>query len=751
VKVLDFGLAKATTGATGAPDAASANLFNSPTMASPAMTQAGIILGTAAYMAPEQARGKAVDKRVDIWAFGCVLFEMLTGRRPFDGTDVSMIIANVLKSEPSWTLLPTDTPPPVRRLLVRCLQKEPKQRLRDVGEARIALEGAAVPVEAESPATASAPRLSWRAAAVLAALASASTAGVAWVLRPVPPATPLAHVAIPLPADAHLSSQSSVPLLALSPDGTDLVYVGQRGTGYQLYRRSLASLATTPIAGTEGGSNPFFSPDGQWVGFWAAGELRKVPLSGGAATRVLLTNSLWGATWAGDGYIYLAQRWEGESLARVRAEGGPLDVVSRPDASRGEASHRWPHAIAGTDIVLFVIGAGASFDEGRVAALNTKTREWKTLVEGGSSPRFVPPDRLLFSRAGALLQVAFDPRTQIVSGTPVPLLEGVATNRANGDAQYNVSGSGAIVYVAGGTTAAERGLAWLDRRGELTPIADDRRAYEDVSLSPDGRRLAMTIEGPSWNIWIRDLERDTLTRLTHAHTNTDPLWSPDGRRIVFTSFRDGTHGLYWKAADGSGAEERLVASDHFLHAYSFSPDGRFLAYVDQHPVTNGDLWVVPLDGTREPRQFLAGPAGEFYPAFSPDGRWLAYESDDSGRPEIYMQPFPGPGGRIQISTNGGSHPTWAPNGRELFYLATVGSTEAAGATTARLISVAIEHGAEIRAGRPQTLFERRLVVFGHPYDPSPDAQRFVTITPGEEGEAVDRVNLLLHWRPPSGR
>jgi Tol biopolymer transport system component len=749
VKVLDFGLAKATTGAAGAP---SAIAFNSPTITSPAMTEAGIILGTAAYMAPEQARGKAVDKRSDIWAFGCVLFEMLTGRRPFEGSDVSDIMASVLKSEPQWTMLPAATPLLLRRLLVRCLEKEPRQRLRDIGEARIALEGAAISGgDADITAATSGGRLSWRAAAFIAAVAIASTAVLAWALRPVSSAAPLAHVAILLPADVRLLVHDLSTSLALSPDGTELVYVGQRRTGYQLYRRSLDSLAATPLAGTEGGSYPFFSPDGQWVGFHTGNELKKVPLSGGAATRVLLTNSPWGATWATDGYIYLAQRWEGESLARVRAEGGTLEVVSRPDAKRGEASHRWPHAIAGTNIVLFAVGAGASFDEGRVAALNTTTGEWKTLVEGGSSPRFVPPDRLLFSRAGALLQVAFDPSTQTVSGTPVPVLEGVATNRANGDAQYDASATGAIAYVAGGTRAAERGLAWLDRRGELTVIADDRRAYEDLSLSPDGRRLAVTIEGPAWNIWVRDLERDTLTRFTEAYTNTDPLWSRDGRRIVFTSFRDGKYGLYWKLADGSGHEERLVTSDHFLHAYSFSPDGRFLAYGEQPPVTGGDLWIVPLAGAREPRLFLGGPAAEWYPAFSPDGRWIAYESDDSGRPEIYAQPFPGPGGRIQISTDGGTHPNWASTGREIFYLSTVGSSEAVGATTLRLMSVAIEPGAELRARRPQAVFERRVLVFGHPYDSSPDAQRFVTITPGDEGEAVGAVNLLLHWRPPAGR
>ncbi|MGH9580101.1 MAG: TolB family protein, partial [Terriglobales bacterium] len=531
------------------------------------------------------------------------------------------------------------------------------------------------------------------------------------------------------------SGAGSGPSLALSPDGTPIVYVAERAGVTQLHLRGIGDFEARPIAGTEGGFAPFFSPDGQWIAFFygISGQLRKVPLAGGPVMRLCDAQAPFGATWAEDGNIYFASRWYGESLLRVPSAGGKPEKITTPDTKRGESSHRWPHTLPGGRALLFAIGSGSSYDDARIALLDLKTGQWRTLVEGGTNPAYVPTGHIVYARAGTLLAIAFDLQKLEVTGTPVPILEGVATSTANGEAQFSVAAKGTLAYVPGGTGQSARRLVWLDRAGKAQPVTEHRRAYEDLDLSPDGKKVALTIEGPAWNIWIYDLERGTLTRLTHELTNTDPLWTLDGKRIVYTSFRDGQYGLFWRPADGSGPEEQLHSGPYFLHAYSWSADGRLLAFNEQHPQTQGDNWVMPFQGQRKPQPFLRTSFNEWFPALSPDGRWIAYTSDESGQEEVYVQPYPGPGGKVQISTGGGGRAIWARGGRELFYRA-----------GDKLMAVDVETQPAFRAGKPRLLFESRLIDSGHFYDPTPDARRFVAIQPGEE-TSPRQVHVVLHW------
>jgi serine/threonine-protein kinase len=742
-KVLDFGLAKALS-----DDASGQDASHSPTL-SMAATKAGIILGTAAYMSPEQARGKPADRRADIWSFGVVLYEMLAGMQAFSGDSVSDTLASVLRGEPDWNALPAETAPKLQSVLRRCLQKEPKHRLRDIGDARIEIEelltGSSSAVTHASGQPERSQMAPWVVVAIVAGLAVLGTAAMGWKLLHAPTAQGPVHLVVALSPNESLA-RGVGPALAFSPDGRQLVYVARHGGSTQLYLRAIDDFQAKLIPGTESATNPFFSPDGQWIGFFTDLQLKKVPVAGGSAVAVCDAASPWGASWGEDDMIYYAERWQGESILRVTARGGTPQVVSRPDAKKGESSHRWPYLLPGGEALLFTIGTGTSFDDAQIAILNLKTSQWRTLIKGGTYPRYESNGHLVFVRAGTLLAVPFDLKRGEVSGTPVPVLEGVTTSTANGEAQFSLAENGSLAYILGDTTESERKLIWVDRKGAARAVTEGRRPYEDLSLSPDGRRLAMTIEGPTWNVWVYDIERGTLTRLTHEYTNTDPLWTPDGKRIVFTSYRDGKYGLFWTPADGSGPEEQLVASPNFLHPYSFSGDGRLLAYSEQNPQTRADVWVLPMEGERKPQSFLRTPFQEEFPALSPDGQWIAYESEESGRPEIYMQPFSGRGGRAQISINGGSNPGWAPTGRELFYL-----------EAGKFMAVPIETKPILRAGMPRALFESVYLDSGHFYDPSADAQKFVFIVPNEQQAATKQINVVLNWfeelkrRVPTGK
>ena len=731
VKVLDFGLAKALES-----EGSSADVSSSPTMSRLA-TQAGIILGTAAYMSPEQARGKAADRRADIWAFGCVLYEMLTGEIAFGGETVSDVLAAVIKEHPNWAQLPAKTSARIRVLVQRCLQKDPRQRLQAIGDARIVIDevlsGAPDPTlpaqqnVVEVPASRWRPFMLWSAGGLIV---GALVAGVFFlVLRPQVPPRPVQRLAIGIPPST--SSSPFFPDMALSPDGTQVVYSVSQSGKTQLYLRPLDQFEAKAIAGTEDASGPSFSPDGRSLAFFAGGNLRKVDVAGGPV-QTLCSSLGAGASWAADGSIFFQGKNLG--LSRVAGTGGTCEEITKPDAAQVEVAHDLPEVLPGGEAVLFNIGRGFSSGETSVGLLSLKTRKWQTLIPGGIDPHYIAPGYVVYSQGGSLLAVPFDLAQLRVTGSPIPVVDGVMTNPDSGEARFALSRDGTLAYIPGSGTGARRKVVSVNPSGASQVLTQSEGAYEDLSLSPDGHSVALTVEGPMWNIWIYSIPRGTLTRFTFENDNRDPFWTPDGKRVVYTSFRNGKYGLYWKAADGSGSEEQLISGVNWMCASSFSPDGKELAYIQDNPETVVDIWILPLEGERKPRPFLSTRFKEWFPEFSPDGHWLAYESDESGRFEIYVQPFPGPGAKMQISNEGGTRPLWSHDGRTLFY-----------SKDNNLMRVPIQTKPAFSAGTPHPMFQGNFYASGHYYDIMPDGKQFVFIRETEQARAATQINVVLNW------
>ncbi len=757
VKVLDFGLAKAFGVEPSASD-----LTHSPTVTHEG-TREGVILGTAAYMSPEQARGKSLDKRTDIWSFGCVLYETLTGRQTFAGETVSDILAAILGREPDWLALPGTTPPKIRDLLRRCLQKDPARRLRDVGDARIEIEEALAGPEEITPAATSAQRparwqraLPWGVAGLMVV-----AAGVAiWSSRraTAPAARPAARLLITLPATESLDLGRYVgerPAVALSPDGRRVVYAASSGGVTRLYMRAMDQLEAMPIAGTEGASGPFFSPDGQWVGFFTPDTLKKVSLIAGTTVSICHVPSVTrGASWSPDEVILFTPT-PADGLSRVSASGGIPQVVTTPDTKTGELAHLWPEILPGGKTVLFTIRTGRSFDDARIAVQSLESGERRLLeVEGGTSAHYAPTGHLVYARGGTLLAVPFDLAQLRVTGRPVPILEGVRVDPTSGAAQFSLSGDGTLVYVRGGAGFPERSLLWVDRRGATRPVMERRLPFQSPSFSPDAQRLAVTIEGITQDAWVYELARGILTRLTFdPNEEFGPIWTPDGKRVTFASYRVGeVPNLFWKPADGSSAEERLTTTKDVQFPSSWSPDGRVLAFtrVRVPTIIESDIWVLPLSGDRKPQPLVRTPFEEYGAMFSPDGRWIAYVSNESGRNEVYLQPFTGSGGKRQISTDGGTSPVWARSGRELFYR-----------NADKMMAVSITTQPAFAAAPPRLLFQGAFEEFGRAdlprnYDIAPDGERFVMIR-SEQQSTPTQLNVVLNWfeelkrRVPSGK
>jgi Tol biopolymer transport system component len=731
VKVLDFGLAKALVG-----DASSSDVSASPTLTAQA-TQAGVVIGTAAYMSPEQARGRSVDKRADIWAWASVLYEMLTGRRCFEGETVSDTLAAVLRAEPDWSLLPAGTPPGIVSLLRRCLVKDPKQRLHDIADARLALvDSSAEEATPRGAAGAVDSRVRrWAVAGVAGFfLGAALVAGWVRVHSQGPAGAPAVRLNLALPAGQALSIYGP-PNFAVSRDGARIAYVAKTESGpTTLFVRAVDSFDATPLPDTEGAQFPFFSPDGDWLGYVVGNRIRKAPVSGGASLPVCdapVAELEGGATWADDGSIYIPSASGG--LLRAPATAGTCVEAVKPDSSRGEIFQ--PEALPGGRALLFATLGGFQTSQARIATFDMKSGESHIIIPQGTNPRFVEPGFILFGRAGAIEAAPFDPHGLKLLGQPVPVVEKVMPDWAYGIEQFAISRSGLLAYVSGTRPAVKRRVVTMDRKGAASVLTADENAYEDVSLSPDGRRLAMTLEGATWNIWVYDRDRGTLTRLTFENDNRDPIWTPDGKRVVYTSLRGGVCGLYQKAADGSGTEEQLVASKNWIFPMSWSPDGRFLAYEERDPATGMDIEILPMEGDRKPYPLVRTRFREWFAEFSPDGKWIAYDSDESGRGEIYVRPFPGPGGKWQISTEGGSRPEWSRDGRELFYM-----------NGGALFHVPVSAAGVFSAGRPEKLFACDCYESGRYYEVAREPGQFFFIHSSQQTSPVDRINMVLDWR-----
>jgi serine/threonine-protein kinase len=718
------------------------NLTQSPTITTPAMTQLGMLLGTAAYMSPEQARGKPVDRRADIWAFGCVLYEMLTGTRAFRGETVSETLADVMKSEPRWTALPPETPAALRNIVLRCLEKDPRQRVRDIGDVRLALEGA---FETAVPQAAPPVRVpQWRRVGLVGASALIMgvilAGGAVWfVMRP--PAPRVMRLTITPPAAAALTINGNQCDLAIAPDGSRIVYVGTNGT--QLFVRALDALEAVAIF-TGAPLGPFVSPDGQWVGFVEGNaELKKVAMTGGpAVTLAFLDGSVRGATWAPDGTVIFATSNTTTGLQRVSAAGGTPEVLTRPDRAQGEADHLWPEMLPGGRAVLFTTTVQTGgLDAAQVTVLDLQTGTRKVLVRGGSHAQYVPSGYLVYAAAGTLRAVAFDLAGLETRGTPVPIVGQVVTTGAGG-VDAVVASDGTLAYVSGGSGAVgqQRTFVWVSRQGQETSIAAPPRAYVYPRIAPDGASVILYSADQEQDIWRWDVARTTLTRLTFEGTlDAHPAWTPDGRRLAFSSERAGARNLFWQSADGTGAVERLTESPNQQHAVAVSPDGKHLTFTEMAPKTGEDVMQVQLDGARRVTPLVQTPFVERNGIISSDGRWLAYEANDSGRLEVYVRPFPDVnGGHWQVSTGGGTRPLWARNGQELFYVSPAGALMRAG----------VERGPTWAATTPTLLIKEGYLTApggnpGRTYDISPDGQRFLLIKEGGGSEQTAAPITLI--------
>jgi serine/threonine-protein kinase len=722
VKVLDFGLAKAV-----AVDSSPSDLSRSPTLTREG-AERGVILGTAAYMSPEQAEGKTLDRRTDIWSFGCVFYEALTGRRAFAGKTVSDTIEFILEREPDWKALPAKTPLKIRDLLRRCLQKDPNRRLRDIGDARIEIEEALAEPSSALPAAVAPRRHRW----VPWTLVLLASAVALWTLqRPAPsPSRAVRRFALDFPQEV-----TGLGMLALSPDGSRLVYAnGGYGGGGLLYLYRMDQMDSTAIPGTEGADMPFFSPDGHWVAFFGGdGKLKKIDLRGGLPITLCDAPNGRGGSWGEDDTILFAPEAM-SGLSRVSASGGSPAVVTTPDPSHGEVSHRYPEFLPGGKAALFTTWKNP-FRESQISLLILETGKHRVLLEGGYNEKFSPTGHIAYARIPRLMAAPFDLESLALLGQPVPILERVERDG------FSLSLDGSLAYIP--DVLEESTLMWVDRKGQSRPLTDLRRSFDfGPRLSPDGRHLALTMytDGMA-HIWVYDLERDALTRLSSG-TVSDflPLWTPDGTRITYVSGSD----IVWQAADGSGAVETLTRGAFQFNVIpdSWSPDGRMLAFTKGDD-TFSDIWLLPIEGDRTPRPFFETPFDERGAAFSPDGRWIAYVSNESGRYEVYVRPYPGPGGKSQVSTEGGVQPAWARSGREIFYR-NEGN---------KMMAVTVETEPAFRPSKPRLLFEGQFLggagTIGNSklgramYDIAPYGEHFVMLR--SEEESAPRIHVVLNW------
>jgi len=741
VKVLDFGLAKALDPADGGVTP-TPYLANSPTFTSPA-TRIGMILGTAAYMAPEQAKGKAVDKRADVWAFGCVLYEMVTGHRPFEGEDVTETIASVMRDEPDWSRLPPDLPPVIDRYLRRSLQKNPNERVQDMGDMRLALDGAFdVPPGVQAPSGAVA-RWTLRRVAGLAVAAAVVAAGAAWMLKPQAPIGPAPTRRFTFtPAPEPLVLPSTKRDVAILPDGSAIVYFGRAGSPRQVYMRRLDALAATPLRAAERFFEPFVSPDGRWIAFNDEADytLRKMSVSGGAPVAVATVGTeILGGTWGPDDTIVYATS---AGLFRVPAGGGTPVSVAAPDQPRGEFAYAWPEYLPGGKAVLFTIRSGARFNDAAIAALDLDTHKVKVLMRGGTNPKYSPTGHLLYVAEGTLRAVGFDAARLELRGEAVPVVEGIVAKAAGG-ANVVLAADGTLAYVSGTMVGAERRLVWINRDGTREPLPTPPRAYTAVRISPDGTRLALEIRDQQGDIWIWDMARETMTRLTvDPSFDGGPVWTRDGRRLLFGSTRQGGLNVFAQPADGTGEAKRLFESRNADNPTSITPDGTRLIFRRDGGVEAGnlsDIMVVPLEGARTPVPLLATRANEQNGEVSPDGRWLAYDADDSGQLEVYVRPFPEvQNGRWQVSYGGGAHPAWGAGGRELFYVRSDG----------RLLGAPVAPETAFKAGTPKVVVQSPVFAafIQRSYDVSPDGRRFLVIERVEGAVSQSpSITVVLNW------
>jgi serine/threonine-protein kinase len=769
VKVLDFGLAKAINEETDRTRTQLATVH---------ATQEGMIIGTATYMSPEQARGFAVDKRTDIWAFGCVTYEMITGRRAFDGDTVTDCLAAILGRDPDWTALAV-APPSVVALIKRCLEKDVQRRLADIGEARRALEEVLATGMARissrpigGPSKRRASRLAYAASVVGLLVAGAFGLRTVRQLTIKPE-----RVDIPLANDEYIPSTHSSEL-AISSDGTLIAFAsskrmagmpnmnsGSDGTAgsdqaddlgggavpsmamtEQIYVRGIGQGTARPLGGALG-SGPFFSPDGKWLGFWHAptGTLRKVAITGGAPVKICdAVSGIAGATWGPDGAIVFA--WF--DLFRVPASGGSPTSLLKVDEDRGERFFRHPSFLPSGKAILFTVGMADSYsyDDADIGVLSLETGKKRILVQGGTSPRYSPSGHLIYARGGTLWAVPFDQEKLDITGQPFPVANGVFMSANTGMAAFSISSAGDLVYAVGPEERGTRVPVWVNKNGHKSALPIKPQSYLHPRLSPDGRQLAIEIEGASHDIFTYDFARGgEPTKMSFDGASHWPLWTPDGRRLTFRSWKTGTMTMWWMPADRSSPPELLTPIGSMQSPESWSPDGETLAFTQMDdPQRGSDIYTLSLDGDKKPRALIRTKFSEGSPKFSPNGLWLAYSTNESGQPEVWAMAYPA-GERIPISTNGGTDPLWRHDGRQLYYR--LGD---------QMMVVDISYGPTLQASKPRLLWRGNYLAgagsscgMAGPtsanYDVTPDGERFLMIEDASSTAESERLRLVSNW------
>ena len=736
IKVLDFGLAKAF-----APSGLDADPAQVPTVTD-AGTREGLVVGTAAYMSPEQARGQSIDKRTDIWAFGCVLYEMLTGRRAFAGATMSDTIAAILQREPDWSALPASLPPDIARLLRRCLEKDLARRLRDIGNTRADLdESVASGAQPASAATATIQTSAWTlwlptaAAVVLATVLIAQRFGVFQSAAPPAPPSAVSRFIETVTGGLPLAP---APSLALTQDGRRLAYVAVQDGVRALYVRDLDDVTARPLAGTQDADQPFFSPDGRWIAFFAESKLKKVAVAGSAPITIAPVANPRGGTWLPDNTIIFAPS-AATVLMRVAAEGGKAEPASTLDRSLNEASHRWPHALPGGEAIVYAAGPTAStreWMEAHVVAQSLAGNRRRVVAAHGSFPHFVSSGHLLYAQSGLVYGHAFDPKSLETTGDAFPILERITSGSSinGGSLILAISPAGTIVYVPGFDRQVD--VVLLDRSGKERVVMP-AGSYFMPRLSPDGRLIALSVAtGTDSDVWIHDITRGTTTKLTSGGRNLWPMWSPDGTRVAYASSREGSTNVYWRLADGSDAEEQLTSSAHTVIPQSWARDGQHLVVTNVQPDHPNYVAVMPTAGPHTIQRFQTGDAFASLGSLSADGAWMAYVSAESGRLEVYVRPYPGPGPALQISTAGGDEPCWAGRGLELLFRR--GET---------LFSVNLtSSGGRLTAAAAKPIFTGRIAAGGvrTGYDVSADGRTLVFAKLRQPRENLSQFIVLLN-------
>ena len=718
VKVLDFGLAKTTRGSDGS---------HSDLLTGSVKTREGVIAGTMGYMSPEQARGQEIDRRTDIWAFGCVLYEMIVGRPAFAGPTTADTIAAVMERPVNWTAIPADAAPAITRVLRRCLQRDPKQRLRDIADARLELEDTTTDAAASTaPATR---KWLWIGTTTgllatgfaLGALTMPTTRSTSDIDRP-------AHFVVPLPSTPL--GALDFPSAVISPDGTRIVYVGSRGGRTQMFQRILNAIDPVPIAGTTNAISPFFSPDGQWVAFFSDGQLKKVNLQGGQPIALCDAPVGLGGSWGSHDVIAFAAA-TGSGLSRVSADGGTTQRLTMLDVAQGEFSHRWPQWLPDGETILFTVGMSGTWSNAEIVAQSVTSGKRTVLVRGGTNPHYLSDGSLLYAQNGRIMRVALDASSLTISGSPVAVLEDVRQS-ADGGAQLSVARTGSAVFIPGGPDASERRLVSVSRNGISTPFAAPPGAYAFPRASPDGQKLIVATESPTRDLWLYDVTSGTTAQITFDAGATSPVWTRDAKRVTFSSTQVGALNLFTTVIGEGGRSERLAPNENQQFPGAWIPDGA-LVFTEQRPATGRDILILNA-GERTPRPLLESRADESSPKISPDGRWLAYVINEGARNDVYVAPISNPARARRVSVEASSEPVWAPGGRELYYR-----------QGTAMMSATIDASGRVQSS-PRTLFEGDFVrgtLDAANYDVLPDG-RFVMVQRASQG-SEPMLHVFLNW------